>query len=72
MNSTEYKSAREKLGTQQAVASLLGVDYRTIQRREAGTVAITHEAELAILSLRVRKKKRAPRQPNTEVSHQPK
>lgn len=56
MSPDTYKSARQKLGTQKAVAAMLGVDYRTIQRREAGTIPITREAELAIRSLKSGKK----------------
>jgi hypothetical protein len=59
MTPDEYKSERQKRGTQQGVAALLGVDYRTIQRREAGDIPVTHEASLAILALpKLRKKKR--------------
>jgi hypothetical protein len=46
----EYKSTRKERGTQKGVAALLGVDYRTIQRREAGEIEITREAELAAAS----------------------
>lgn len=52
MRAFDYKSARQKLGTQKDVAAMLGVDYRTIQRREAGTIPITREAELAIMTLK--------------------
>ena len=53
MTADQYKSERQRRGTQQGVAARLGVDYRTVQRREAGTIAITHEAELAIRALSV-------------------
>ena len=53
MTPVEYKHERERRGSQQAVAARLGVDYRTVQRREAGTIAVTHEAELAIRALSV-------------------
>lgn len=62
----EYRSARQQRGTQQGVALALGVDYHTIQRRESGEIKITREAEIALMSLR--KKKRAPRRPNADVS----
>lgn len=52
MTPQEYKAARKERGTQKGVAALLGVDYRTIQRREANEIEITQEAELALLSLR--------------------
>jgi hypothetical protein len=61
---SEYKTERQKRGTQHGVALTLGVDYRTIQRREAGDIPITEEARRAILSVPLRKKKRAPRRPN--------
>jgi hypothetical protein len=65
----EYKSARQQRGTQQGVALALGVDYRTIQRREAGDIPITVEAGFAMLYLKpLRKKKRAPRRPNQRSS----
>lgn len=51
MNPTQYKSERQQRGTQKAVAVLLGVDYRTVQRRESGEIEITREAELALLAL---------------------
>jgi transcriptional regulator with XRE-family HTH domain len=51
----QYKSERQRRGTQQGVAALLGVDYRTIQRRESGEIAITVEAALAIRALPVRR-----------------
>ena len=51
MTPAEYKTARQERGTQQGVAALLGVDYRTIQRREAGDIETTREAELAMLGL---------------------
>jgi hypothetical protein len=58
MTAAEYRAARVDRGPQVAVAAKLGVDYRTIQRREAGTIPVTHEAELAILSLPKLRKKR--------------
>jgi len=53
----EYKSARQLRGTQQGVAAILGVDYRTIQRREAGEIPVTQEALRALLSLPKKRKK---------------
>ena len=55
MTAAQYKSERQRRGTQQGVAALLGVDYRTIQRRECGDIAITTEAELAMRALPVRR-----------------
>jgi DNA-binding XRE family transcriptional regulator len=37
MNSTEYKAARERLGTQAEVASLLGINRVTVAKRERRT-----------------------------------
>ena len=51
MNSEDYKTEREKRGTQASVAALLRVDPQTISRRERGEIPITHEAALALLSL---------------------
>ena len=66
MNSEDYKTEREKRGTQASVAALLRVDPQTISRRERGEIPITHEAALALLSL-PKKRKRAPR-PQNNVS----
>ena len=44
----EYRTLRERAGTQQGVAAKLGVDYRTIQRREYGQIKINREAEIAL------------------------
>lgn len=52
MTATEYKSTRERLGTQAEVARLLGVNRVTVAKRENGTMTITNEAVLAIQSLR--------------------
>ena len=46
-----YKAEREKRGTQQQVADLLGVHQVTIARRETGKLEITKEAERALVSL---------------------
>lgn len=51
MTPEAYKTERQRRGTQQGVAAMLGVDYRTIQRREAGEIEITREAQLALLAL---------------------
>lgn len=51
MTSAEYRTARQERGTQKRVALALGVDYRTVQRREAGDIGITREAALALLAL---------------------
>ena len=58
MSPTEYKAAREHLGTQAEVASLLGVNRVTVAKRENGTMTITNEAVLAIQSLRRPRRKR--------------
>lgn len=54
VTAAQYKSERQRRGTQQGVAALLGVDYRTIQRRESGEIAVTQEAALAMRALTVR------------------
>ena len=67
MSPDQYRTEREKRGTQASVAALLRVDPQTISRRERGEIPITHEAALALLSL---PKKRAHRRPqNTKGSH---
>ena len=64
MNSEDYKTEREKRGTQASVAALLRVDPQTISRRERGEIPITHEAALALLSLP--KSRRRRRTQNTD------
>jgi hypothetical protein len=53
MTKTEYQRVRESIGSQRDVSRLLGVDIRTIQRREAGEILITFEATRALFSLKV-------------------
>lgn len=57
MNSQEYKTQRELRGTQTEVAEKLGTTQVTIARRENGG-PISREAELALLSLPKKRKKR--------------
>ena len=52
MKPEEYKSTRESIGTQEAVAELLGITKMTIIRREKGKTPITREAEIALLVAR--------------------
>ena len=58
--SADYRSERQKRGSQKGVALSLGVDWRTIQRREAGDVPITREAWLALRTLPLRSTKKSP------------
>jgi transcriptional regulator with XRE-family HTH domain len=51
MTPQEYTSIRESLGSQKEVSSRLGVDIRTVQRREAGEILITGEAIRSIYAL---------------------
>ena len=51
MTSSQYKKARKRLGSQEAVAKLLGVARSTVERREAGKMVITKEAAIAIRAL---------------------
>lgn len=60
MSPDQYRSAREERGTQSSVAALLRVDPQTISRRERGEIPITHEAALALLSLRKSRRVRRP------------
>lgn len=62
MTPADYRKARQERGTQKGVALALGVDYRTVQRREAGEIEVTREAALALLALP--KTKRVPRRAN--------
>ena len=47
----EYEKVREGLGSQRDVAKMLGVDVRTVQRRETGQILITSEATRALFCL---------------------
>ena len=51
LTSSEYHKVRESLGSQRDIAERLGVDIRTVQRREAGEIIITFEATRALLCL---------------------
>jgi len=51
MTAAQYKAKRKKVGTWKAVAELLGLNWSTVARREAGALPITKEAALAIDSL---------------------
>jgi DNA-binding XRE family transcriptional regulator len=68
MTATEYKAAREHLGTQAEVARLLGVNRVTVAKRENGTMTLTTEAVLAIQSLR--RPKRARKSENSDYPEQ--
>lgn len=66
MSPEQYRSAREERGTQSSVAALLRVDPQTISRRERGEIPITHEAALALLSLRKSRRVRRPQNTGDE------
>lgn len=51
MTSAQYKTLRQRLGTQSEVARRLGVARSTVARRETGAMLITPEAALAIMAL---------------------
>ena len=51
VNNIEYQKVREKIGSQRDVSRKLGVDIRTVQRREAGEILITFEATRSLLCL---------------------
>ena len=66
MTASEYKAERERRGTQEEVAALLGVSRVTVARRETGARPVIREAWLALLAL-PKKRRRAKRQ-NVEAS----
>jgi transcriptional regulator with XRE-family HTH domain len=68
MSPDQYRTEREKRGTQASVAALLRVDPQTISRRERGEIPITHEAALALLSIK-KTKVRKLRPQNTKITH---
>jgi DNA-binding XRE family transcriptional regulator len=51
MTASQYAMLRRVLGTQAEVAAKLGIHRVTVAKREAGTLTISEEASLAILSL---------------------
>lgn len=51
MTASQYAMLRRVLGTQTEVAEKLGIHRVTVAKREAGTLTISEEASLAILSL---------------------
>ena len=55
MTRERYREERERRGSMRAVAKLLGIDHKTIFRREKGTGDVSKEAEIAILSLPLKK-----------------
>ena len=58
MTPNEYRQLRKSAGTQQWVAAALGVDCRTIQRREVGEIKIPREAALALTYIAAADRKR--------------
>ena len=67
MNAADYQTERKKRGTQESVAAMLGVARETLARRETGALPINREAELALLALPAKRRKR--RSSNTPVCH---
>lgn len=57
MTPAEYKSERQRRGSQEKVAALLGVHRVTVAKREAGMEPISREAWLALSALPVPRKK---------------
>jgi len=51
MNAAEYKTMREKVGSQSYVAERLGICKMTVSSRERGAYDGSKEAELALLHL---------------------
>ena len=60
MSPEKYKATREKIGTQERVAGLLGLKRLAIVRRENGETRITEEAAIAINELAKRHQKPRP------------
>jgi DNA-binding XRE family transcriptional regulator len=59
MTSTQYKAARQIIGTQAEVAARLQVSRVTVAKRETGAMVITREASLALAALGKRNKRNA-------------
>lgn len=66
MSPNEYKSIRQRLGTQAEVAARLGVARSTVAHREGGGMPITTEAALAIVALP--KKRARAKRPNDKLT----
>jgi DNA-binding XRE family transcriptional regulator len=62
MTPEQYQQERKQRGTQESVAALLQISRVTVARRETGELPINREAELAILSLPKKRKRREPTQ----------
>jgi DNA-binding XRE family transcriptional regulator len=58
MRASKYRDVRESIGSQSSVAKQLGVDVMTISRRERGVYTIGKEAQLALVYLKDKKKKK--------------
>ena len=58
MTPAEYRALRKTIASQKKVAAALGVDYRTIQRREVGEIKIPREAALALTYIAAADRKR--------------
>lgn len=72
MTAAKYKSERQRRGSQEKVAALLGVSRQSIARRETGAQVITREAALALCSLPLPKNPKRPKKGhNTEVQPTP-
>lgn len=55
MTPTEYKTERQKRGSQKSVAAQLGVSRSSIARRESGQQPINQETALAMLAIPILK-----------------
>jgi hypothetical protein len=71
MTAAEYKAERTQRGTQERVATQLGVARGTVARRETGALPIPREAELALLAL-PKAEKRPSGNPNSDSPNNPK
>ncbi len=58
MTPEQYKSTRQRLGTQAKVAAMLGVSRECVSRRETGKDPLTKEAQLAIKAITQKKAKK--------------
>jgi len=67
VTAAEYKTIRQRLGTQAEVAARLGVARSTVAHREGGGMPITTEAALAILAL-TKKRECVPRGPTAPAT----
>lgn len=68
MTPAQYRTMRQRIGTQEHVAKLLGINRVTLARRETGVLPISTEAILALIMVRMTGDKHVPSQAKSMVA----